>query len=341
MSGTERARQKIESQLSQGREATLEGLSKEMKGEISWTFVKDGFEVSATHRDDGTYDLTIREQEASSLFEEDGSSKEVTDIESQFFLPWNARMEVVRERPPLHLTSTTFIHASDRKHACAHEIREFVLDKTAIRHCRVVHGVVSDVVYGISVPVVLIPDAEPEKMVEVTSRVIEELAERYEDEELEIAKETLESALHRGSFTDEEIEGIAKLAADEGLIGDDYILFENGIPEVVDDFSDDVEAAKYFRRHYLRRADKESEFFRIRSKGDSGDEAQIYRATGGSDFTLLVPLPPNVPTEPKDGEENGAEGEGCQIVRESHLSVTVFENGLPSFASGQWTRMAS
>jgi len=65
MNETERARQKIESQLSQGREATIEGVSKEMKNELSWTYVEDGCEVSATHHDDGTYDLTIRENSSS------------------------------------------------------------------------------------------------------------------------------------------------------------------------------------------------------------------------------------------------------------------------------------
>ena len=315
MNTTEEAQRQINNQLSENREATIEGVPKDLKDEITWEYVEDGFEVTTTHRENGTYDLTIREGSGDS---------EVSPTEAQ---------RIARSREPDEIMNGFGIYLTSKPY---HDgFLSFHLPSGySADQCSMEWMVLEDEQGAtVALPLIRIPQASLQEEVEVTSTACHDHSDFVWNPEksraLEVTADALSAAAGQkqgaavftnleqiSDFKDEEIGGIAQLVyEDDKVVNQPILIDDNGNLEVLDQSKKRLE--KIINR-YRRKKRRESEPFRIQIKDSIQRDSQVYIAWSGDDFTLLLPMvnPKRLP-----------EGDGIYeepIIGDRPLFVSVF-----------------
>lgn len=345
MNKTKEIERQIDNQLSESREATIEGVPKDLKDEITWAYVKDGFEVSSSERDDGTYDVTVREDSSSfSSSNRPLSAKEQENIvENEAPVFSQNQVEVYETDKQYHLSADV-----KKLWQLTSEAMEEKIGSLPVKNPSVESVLLFDGFTIAEAPLLRFPKLPFDMELELTQHVLEMAPEKalnreaklcialmclalgesllsvtddypeYEDVLVKPRKDATTADL---DFSDEEIRGLAQLIYNEGLFGELCILIEDGEIEALEDVWSD-EGARRRVGEKLERAERHSPTFEVQVNRPEKETRRLYHAFSGEGYTALLMVNPDT------FFGNHEVTERRTVASDSPLFVTVMETEL-------------
>lgn len=317
MNTIEEVERQINNQLSENREATIEGVSKEMKDEISWAYVKDGFEVSSTEREDGTYDLTVRKPPSVS------PSTEGLSAEKQ--------KNIVENEIPDFAHNQVEVYETGKEHPLSGNMKEFwqvasevmreKLGSVPVENPSVEVVVLSDGFTIAEAPLFRFSEFSLRGDLDCTQELLEVAPECgiTINEEMRLCIALMRLALgesfvsvtgdypewedvlakpRRGALTadvdisDEEIRGLSQLLYDKELVGEPCVIIEDGEVHAHEGMPDAGDPLWYLEQQFGK-IERQSQVFQIRINRPVTETRRLYAALSGEGFTALVLVNPD------------------------------------------------
>ena len=346
MNTTEEAQRQINNQLSENRKATIKGVPKDLKDEITWEYVEDGFEVTTTHRENGTYDLTIREDPSSISTEK----RRVTGKEKKDIVE-NETPVFSQNQVEVYETGTEYHLSGDIKKLWegASEVMREELGSVPVENPSVDSVLLFDGFTIAEAPLLRFEELSLEGELELTQKLLEVAPEEaHFNREMELCIALMRLALgesimsvtddysehedvlvkpRKGTmtadldFSDEEIRGLAQLIYDEGLVGELCILIEDGEIQALEDVQSSEDARRRLAAK-LNRVERHSPTFEVRIDRPVTETRRLYYAFSGDGYTALLMVNPDT------FFGNHEVTERRTVASDSPLFVTVMETEL-------------